>query len=340
MRIVIMAVAAVGVALVLWLGGYLEFQGIRNVLRASASRSWPTTAGSVAAAETSKTTTTDRDTQDVHVDYSTKTVVRYRVEGRDYTTNQIHFGQTLGSSDPSEAELQRLRYPPGAEVRVSYDPHQPWLGVLKPGVHGEAFWLPAAGLAFLLPAFALVLILPGMFRALGGPSGFSSGPDPTMAAVAAIAAFIFTALGLLGLGAGLGRMWNGHASQRWPTTLGEVVFAKVEASETHDDQTGDRNTTFSPSFVYRYDVEGVRHFNNLRRFGRVEGEGADWAADLAARYPVGTKVPVAYFPTDPDIAVLEPGNDSEALWLPGVALVAFLLGVASFIWIVPGVARR
>jgi hypothetical protein len=37
--------------------------------------------------------------------------------------------------------------------------------------------------------------------------------------------------------------------------------------------------------------------------------------------------------------VLEPGNDSEALWLPGVGLVAFLLGLAAFIWIVPGMAK-
>ncbi len=161
-----------------------------------------------------------------------------------------------------------------------------------------------------------------------------------MAAVAAIVAFIFTALGLLGLGAGLGRMWNGPASQRWPTTLGEVVFAKVETSGAHDQQTGERNTTFSPSFLYRYDVDGVRHFNNLRRFGRVEGQGADWASIIASRYPVGTKVPVAYFPTGPDVAVLEPGNDSEALWLPGIGVFAFLLGLASFIWIVPGLARR
>jgi hypothetical protein len=343
MRIAVMAAAILGVVLVLWLGGYLMFQGVRNVLRAGNSRRWPTTAGTVVAAETSRTTSTDSDIHhDVHVEYSTKTVVQYRVDGRDYTTNQIHFGQTLGSSDPSEAELQRLRYPPGAQVAVSYDPRQPWLGVLKPGVHGEAFWLPSAGLAFLLPTFALVLILPDMFRALGTPKDpmqLKPGGDPSMAAVAAIVAFIFTALGLLGLGAGLGRMWNGHASQRWPTTLGEVVFAKVEAADRHDKQTGELQTTFSPSFVYRYDVDGVRHFNNLRRFGRVEGQGADWASGIASRYPLGTKVPVAYFPTDPDVAVLEPGNDSEALWLPGVGLVSFLLGVAAFIWIVPGMAK-
>ncbi len=171
----IMAGAVLGEVLVLWLGGYLMFQGIRNVLRAGGRKRWPAIVGNVVGAETSRTTSIDRHTQDLLVDYSTKTVVRYRVEGRDYTTNQIHFGQTLGSSDPSEAELQRLRYPPGAEVRVSYDPRQPWLAVLKPGVHGEAFWLPSTGLAFLLPAVALVPMLPDMFRALRGPARMAPG---------------------------------------------------------------------------------------------------------------------------------------------------------------------
>jgi Protein of unknown function (DUF3592) len=118
-----------------------------------------------------------------------------------------------------------------------------------------------------------------------------------------------------------------------------VIFANVETSSTRDTEMEQSSTTFSPRFVYRYEVDGVPHFNNLRKFGRVEGEGADWAAQIAARYPVGTKVPVAYFSTDPDVAVLEPGNDSEALFLPGVGLVALLLGLGAFVVIVPGVGR-
>lgn len=335
---VTMAAAIFAVGLVLAFGGYLTFQGIRNVVRAGESRRWPTTEGTIIGADTQRSTTTDRDTHIEHVTYSTKTVVRYRVGGQDYATNVIHFGQTLGSSDPSEAELLRLRYPPGAQVPVSYKPGQPWLGVLRPGIHAEAFWLPAAGLAFFLPGVMAALVLPDMFRSWSGRARFGGG-DPSMAAVAGIMAFIFSALGMLALGAGISRIWNGHASERWPTTLGEVIFARVESSHSLDEDTGDKQTTFSPTFVYRYAVNGVQHFNNLRRFGRVEGQGSDWAAAIAARYPLGTKLQVAYYPDDPDVAVLETGNDSEALYLPGIGLVVLLFGVAAFIWIVPGVAR-
>jgi hypothetical protein len=54
------------------------FQGIRNVLRAGDSKRWPTTAGNVVDAETSRTISTDRHSQDVHVDYTTKTVIAKR----------------------------------------------------------------------------------------------------------------------------------------------------------------------------------------------------------------------------------------------------------------------
>ena len=46
-----------------------------------------------------------------------------------------------------------------------------------------------------------------------------------------------------------------------------------------------------------------------------------------------------YFPADPLVAVLEPGNTSEGLWLPGVGLLALLFGLTTLIWIMPAVAR-
>ena len=45
-------------------------------------------------------------------------------------------------------------------------------------------------------------------------------------------------------------------------------------------------------------------------------------------------------PQDPDVAVLEPGNSTEALWLPGIGLVSLLFSIAAFIWIVPAIAKN
>ena len=98
--------------------------------------------------------------------------------------------------------------------------------------------------------------------------------------------------------------------------------------------------TYSPQFVYQYEVGGVTHFNIMapvRKEG--EGEGEDWARNIAKRYPKGGKVAVSYFPADPDVATLETGNDSEALYLPGIGLVMVLFSLAVFIFIVPSIAK-
>jgi hypothetical protein len=145
-------------------------------------------------------------------------------------------------------------------------------------------------------------------------------------------------LGILALSSGAQRMWRGSASEHWPTVEGKVIFSSVNSEETRDADR-QRTETFSPQFVYTYEIAGVKHFNNRRRFGQIAGGGQDWAADIAAHYPVGKAVRVHYYPADPDVAVLEPGNYSEGLWLPGVGLVAVLFGLATLIWVVPAVAK-
>ena len=357
--------AIVAIGLVAAFGLYLVGIGLRNVGRAVESAHWPTAAGKVVRSETREEHTVDPKTRDVSVTYSADTVIQYAAGGKQYTTNVIHFGQTLGSGDASEAELQRLRYPVDGAVAVRYDPRHPWIAAARPGLHAEAFWLPGAGLAFLLPALIAAFVFLNVFQTMPRqaqeddafaksvqaaidnaqrgipPPDFhppKSEPDAVMPLVAGVFGAIFCALGILALSSGAQRMWRGNASEHWPSVQGSVLFSKVNSAETRD--SGERRTeTFSPQFVYTYEVDGTKHFSNLRRFGRIEGSGEDWAAEIAARYKPGKAVRVYYYPADPDVAVLEPGNNSEGLWLPGVGLAALLFGLAALIWIVPAVAR-
>ena len=366
-----MKLTVIGVAIAIGLVGafglYLLGLGLRNVGRAAASSRWPRTAAKVVRSETRKQRDIDRKTGAVSVIYSADTVIQYEVAGKQYSTNLIHFGQTLGSGDASEAELQRLRYPVDGEASVSYDPSQPWIAAARPGLHAEAFWLPGAGLAFLLPAALALFVFLTAFRAApqqqrdddefqksvetaieNGRRGIAppdipfrppkDASDVVAPVVAGLMGAVFCGLGILALTSGAQRLWRGAASEHWPSVEGKVLFSRVNASETRDSHD-QRDTTFSPQFVYTYEVDGVKHFNNRRRFGQIEGSGEDWAADIAARYRVGKGIRVYFFPADPDVAVLEPGNNSEGLWLPGVGLVALLFGLAALIWIVPAAAR-
>jgi hypothetical protein len=354
------------VGLLVALGGFLLFKGLRNVQLAVESAKWPVTSGVVVSSETTRSVTRDERKNRSSVTFDTKTVIHYAVNGHEYDTDVLHFGQTLGSSDKSDAALQRLRYPAGAKVPVSYNPANPSVGVMKPGLHAEAFWLPGAGLAFLLPAVLCLAMGPSLFRDVskasaeeqefarqvheaietGRPSTFTpprmAGDSVMPVAVTAFGA-VFCCLGMLALAGGMVRIWHGYASQSWPTTTGQVIMAYKgggEGDEAGEDPSDDStDPAYQVRFVYRYDVAGVTHFNNLRRFAEAEGGDKDDVARIAERYRKGANVRVSYFPADPDVAVLEPGNTSDALWLPGLGVVLLLFSLAVFVWVVPGVSK-
>ena len=315
---VMMRFAQAVMTLLVLLALYLLGRGLLNVRRAYASAHWPTTVGVVVSAESSTSQTQDQGRRTTF--YAANILIRYPAQGKVYTTDLIHFGQTFGSADPSEAAMQLLRYPVGSPVSVSYDPTAPAMGVVKPGIHADAFWLVGAGLAFLLPAIMCLVVLPGLFAQGVGGHG-----SPFAIATGVFGA-IFCALGILALSVGLQRLWNGHASETWPTAPGEVVSATLTENVV-EIGTAPSEPTDSVGFVYRYEVNGTTHYNNLRRFGADAGPDGAEAARTAARYPVGAKVKVAYNPIDPDLASVETGFDEEALALPGFGAGGFLFGL-------------
>jgi hypothetical protein len=363
----IIVLGSLAIGLVVLFGLYLFLKGARNVWMALASVKWPTAPGVVVRSETARSVSKATRTSPGSVTFDTQTVIQYAVNGKDYTTDVLHFGQTLGSDDKSVAALQRLRYPRGKEVTVSYNPRSPWIAVMKPGLHAEAFWLVGAGLAFLLPAALCLMIGPSMVRSLTTndqsfensvhhaiedaqqgqwpPNGTippppDAGGDAVMAVVAVAFGALACGLGVLALTVGLQRIWHGSASQRWPTTQGVVIFAASGGGDSSDDATDDTSDPTSYArFVYQYEVAGTKHFNNVRRFAQVEGGSREEAERVAARYRKGAGVTVSYFPTDPDVAVLEPGNTSASLWVPGIGVVLLLFSLAIFIWVVPSVAK-
>ena len=354
------AIGLFGLGLVALLGLYLLWKGARNIQLALASTAWPRTSGIVLRSETTRDVTPASSDAPKSVTFDTKTVIRYAVSGQNYATDVLHFGQTLGSGDKSEAALQRLRFPAGKQVPVSYNPRNPSTAVMKPGLHAEAFWLPGAGLAFLIPVAMCLVMGPTILRdspigddafansvkeaiadaergrtpqSVPIPAPLDPGGDKAMATVAALLGAVVCGLGLLALTSGLQRIWHGAASQNWPTAPGEVIFAANEGGDDTSDSTS------YARFVYEYEVAGAKHFNNVRRFAQVEGGDRDEADRVAERYHKGAKVTVSYFPTDPDVSVLEPGNTSASLWIPGIGLAALLFSMVVFFWIVPSIAR-
>lgn len=258
--------------------------------------------------------------------YSASIRLRYAVGGQVYATDTLHFGETLGSGDSSEAELRRLRFPLGYETTVVYDPKQPWVAAARPGFHSEALMLPGGALAFIVPAIMFVVLYYGMDR---GNSMLGVGLG--------IFATIFMAIGAALLTPGLISMWNARESVKWPVVPGRILYHEEDSSTSTDNSDGHSTTTttYSTRVIYRYQVNGRTLFNNVRRFGQLAGSSEDWASEIAAQYPMGKDVEVSYKPGDPETAALEPGIDREAYYLPGAGAAFLLFGFAVFRWGIP-----
>jgi Protein of unknown function (DUF3592) len=337
---VVLAVCMLIVGLVAFFGLYVFLKGARRVQLAIASAKWPIVPGKVVSSETTRDVSTYR--RSASVTFNTETVISYNVNGQDYVTDTLRIGQALGSGDKLDAVLQRLRYPAGKDVTVAYDPANPVNAVMKPGLHAEAFWLPGAGLAFLLPAALCLYLLPGMFRSTNYDEAFAQSvemaiqqrrpdlvpppprqsTDKTMPIAAATFGAVFACLGILALTAGLQRAWQGSASQSWPRVPGVVIQTGL------DEENDTTDAAYKARLIYKYDVKGTTHFNNVRSFAQVES---------GPHYKTGDHVKVSYLPADPDMAVIEPGNSGDTLWLPGIGLVLLLLSMVAFIWVVPAV---
>jgi hypothetical protein len=301
--------------------------GLRNVWRAMVSTRWPRVQGTVVESSTSTSVSRDRETGVKSATYRAKLAFSYQVGGKPYTTDTIHFGQTLGSGDSSDAELRHRRYPVGAQVSISYHPADPSIAAVKPGIYADVFWIVGAGLAFALPCIAALLFF---LTSKTEKSAFGIGLR--------VFASLLCMAGAAMLAGGLERLWHAYASQYWPVASGVIVYQQQDASTSVTrNEEGDResSTSYGTNLVFQHEVGGATHFSNTRRFGQLAGAGKDWADQIARRYPTGAQVQVAYCPSDPDLATLEPGVSSEAWWLPGAGLALLLFGVAVLVWAVP-----
>jgi Protein of unknown function (DUF3592) len=146
-----------GASIFLLLGAWLLVVDMRNLSHAVASPKWPRAAAVVVTSETSAhadpKTVGSRASSTM---YEAEIRFAYTVDDKEYATDILHFGQTLGSGDSSEAELRKLRYPLGKQVTVAYKPDNPAIAAAKPGFDHEVLFLIGAALFFIMPAITRV----------------------------------------------------------------------------------------------------------------------------------------------------------------------------------------
>ena len=322
MRYVILVTTAFGTLFLAGVGGIPLWMGLRFIWRGLASDGWPTAPGVVLKSAVSETEASQKSgayTLGAYTFYVPELSFGYQVKGRDYTTKNLQFGRAEGSGDASEAAVLMLRYPVGAKVPVRYDPSDPSLAVVRSGVSSVVVWYLMAGLTFILFGVLVLLAYIGSewelfaFRRVMG-----------------LMWLIFVFFGVAMLTPGLLSLWRAKASENWPTVNGAIVFAQEEKTlRAVPDGEGEAigTTTRGVPLAYEYEVNGERHYSNVRHFGQFAGSSGDWADKILQRYPTGKQVPVTYCATDPDVAALESGINREAWFLPGGGAAFLLFGL-------------
>ena len=124
------------------------------------------------------------------------------------------------------------------------------------------------------------------------------------------------------IGLGTYGVYRSAGSDNWPTTQGKVIKSDVQVMGT-----GSRGKSFV--LEYAYTVSGQPYTSNTIYFQTNTGKGHYYLPRRSADYGKGKTVKVYYNPSDPAIAVLEPGIPSRV----AQALVVGVLWSSLTIWV-------
>lgn len=136
------------------------YAGLPRLNQARASASWPKTSGVVKESSVASQRSSSRFGRRAskrkrnRKTYRAEICFQYEVEGRQYLSEQI---SAAGNSYSSAARANRIasKYSKGKQVDVFYNPNDPTIAMLEPGVTGGSFII--LGLGLLLSVIGLVI---------------------------------------------------------------------------------------------------------------------------------------------------------------------------------------
>ena len=116
-------------------------------------------------------------------------------------------------------------------------------------------------------------------------------------------------------------------SENWREVPGEIKQSEVISEQTHSTSNNPGSpsynfTTYRPTIVYQYHVNGQLYENDRIRFGAIGGSDISETRRFVVRNPVGKQVTVYYSDNDPSNSVLLKGVTTN------ISLVAIFSGVA------------
>ena len=133
---------------------------------------------------------------------------------------------------------------------------------------------------------------------------------------------VFSLAGFALLAFGSQGLIHGYSSKNWRTTEGEITESRVTRTES-----GMKG--YRPEIIYSYEVDAMQFSSDRILFGMSSYRtpfktGRQIATEWLEKYPVGSRVSVAYNPTDPSRSTLNTGAHVSA-WVAPVMGVPFLV---------------
>jgi len=117
--------------------------GLPLLEQAKASSNWPTTAGLVLKSKVVSHRSNNSSTYLAKVNY------QYQVEGKRLESETVWFGGDVSTSDQAMVRETVKKYPVDQKVIVYYNPEDPEIAVLEPGVFKTTYFYYLFGWLFL-----------------------------------------------------------------------------------------------------------------------------------------------------------------------------------------------
>jgi len=129
-------------------GAIAIIAGTSTALSGGVQGSWPTTTGLVTESYVTSLITLEDETL-----YAPVVIYSYDVDGLTFSYNRMTFSPSEGSPDFSWAAAIVSSYPTDSPITVRYDPADPSVNVLEPGLESSTYLLLIAGAALVLIGF-------------------------------------------------------------------------------------------------------------------------------------------------------------------------------------------
>ena len=127
--------------------GYLVAYQMGSPLieQAKASINWPTASGLVLESKVVRR----RSNNSGRSTYSSKVSYQYQIEGKTFESKTVWFGGNISTSDRSMSHKIVKKYPANKKIVVHYNPEDPGIAVLEPGVFKTTYFYYLLGWIFL-----------------------------------------------------------------------------------------------------------------------------------------------------------------------------------------------